>query len=90
MSGGNFSHLHYSIGDLAEDVERLIGSNTTGYSPETLRELQRAATVLRQAAVYVRRIDWMESGDDSEDTFHQRLAEDLAAIPGLNDADKRA
>jgi hypothetical protein len=32
---------------------------------------------LNQALIYAQRIDWLVSGDDGEDTFHARLAEDL-------------
>ena len=44
---------------------------------ETLIEFKKAVEVLRLAAIYVHRIDWMLSGDDGEDNFHERLAEDL-------------
>ena len=32
---------------------------------------------MRAAAIYAQRIDWLVSGDDGEETFHQRLAEEL-------------
>ena len=48
--------------------------------PETKREFQRGYVLLRLAEVYAQRIDWLQSGDDGEDTFHERLAEDLEAL----------
>lgn len=32
------------------------------------------------ASVYAQRVDWLICGDDSEESFHERLAEDLAKI----------
>jgi hypothetical protein len=36
--------------------------------------------ILKNAFVYTQRIDWLLSGDDSEESFHQRLKEDLKNI----------
>ena len=47
------------------------------FSKETLSEFKTAVKLLRKAAVYAQRIDWLLSGDDGEETFHQRLEEDL-------------
>jgi hypothetical protein len=35
---------------------------------------------LHKAQIYVQRIDWLVSGDDSEDSFHQRLAQDIQRL----------
>jgi hypothetical protein len=32
------------------------------------------------AQIYAQRIDWLVSGDDNEDSFHKRLAKDLAEV----------
>lgn len=47
------------------------------FSKETLSEFKTAVELLRKAAVYAQRIDWLLSGDDGEEEFHQRLEEDL-------------
>ena len=47
------------------------------FSKETLSEFKTAVELLRKAAVYAQRIDWLLSGDDGEETFHKRLKEDL-------------
>ena len=45
---------------------------------ETFNKVCRNAIAhLKLAKVYVHRLDWMLSGDDSEDSFKQRLKEDL-------------
>jgi len=33
---------------------------------------------LELAGIYLQRIDWLVSGDDSEESFHERLQEDLS------------
>lgn len=47
------------------------------WSEETLQEFRRGIAVLKRAIVYAQRIDWLLSGDDGEDTFHERLKEEL-------------
>lgn len=50
------------------------------YKPETLQKFKDAYRLLRTAFIYLHRIDWMISDDDSEGTFHQRLKTDLEAL----------
>lgn len=81
MSGGHFNYNQSNISDIANEIERLILTNDPtnwyGYSPETLEEFKKAVILLREAYIYVHRIDWLISGDDGEVTFHERLKEDL-------------
>ena len=51
--------------------------NRYGYTEETLAEFRKGIEMLKQAEVYAQRIDWLLSGDDGEETFHNRLKEDL-------------
>jgi hypothetical protein len=50
------------------------------YEPETIEEFRKAIKVLREAAVYAQRIDWLLCGDDGEETFHKRLKEELGKL----------
>lgn len=50
------------------------------YSPETIAKFKEGYKKLREAYIYAQRIDWLLSGDDGEDTFHERLAEDLEEL----------
>ena len=47
---------------------------------ETVQAFQQALQTLRRATVYAQRIDWLLSGDDSEDCFLRRLKEDLKKL----------
>jgi hypothetical protein len=89
MSGGFFEYQQYRLGYIADAVGQLIRDNHSqelndwgnpkgrGYSDETIAEFKRGVELLNQALIYAQRIDWLVSGDDGEDTFHARLAEDL-------------
>lgn len=47
------------------------------YPDDIIAEFKNAIHYLKMAKIYTQRIDWMVSGDDSEDSFRQRLKEDL-------------
>ena len=47
------------------------------YERKTIDIMKRAVYVLRMAYIYAKRIDWMLSGDDSEESWVKRLEEDL-------------
>jgi len=96
MSGGHFDYQQYRLIAIADEVEHLIESNDDetlnewgdpkgrGYTPQTIVRFREGLRFLRLAAIYAQRIDWLVSGDDGEDSFHQRLAEDLADFEGLS------
>jgi hypothetical protein len=79
MSGGHFNHNQGKLTIIAETIESEIRINSSvhHFSPETIKEFEQAVTLLRTAYVYVQRIDWLLSADDSEETFHKRLQEEL-------------
>ena len=82
MSGGHFNYAQYKIGDIADSIEQLIFDDSEDsdgrYSDETISEFRTALRLLRRAEIYAQRIDWLVSCDDGEETFHKRLALDLA------------
>jgi len=89
MSGGHFDYDQYRIGVIADEVEQLIDSNEDDsigewgekrgsfYRKEVIDEFKTGLGLLRRAAIYAQRIDWLVSGDDGEDSFLERLEEDL-------------
>ena len=93
MSGGHFDYSQHFINDIADEIEEEIRNNKKKndwisderweekgkqqFSDETIKEFKKAVKVLRKAYVYAHRIDWLLSGDDGEETFHERLEEDL-------------
>lgn len=85
MSGGTFDYMQYRLYEIAQTIEHIIENNDkeneygykTQYSQQTLDKFKEGVKLLRQAEVYAQRIDWLYAGDDGEETFHQRLEEDL-------------
>lgn len=47
-------------------------------SDETINAMKEAYRQIRIAEIYATRVDWMMSGDDSEESFSERVKEDLA------------
>lgn len=47
-------------------------------SDETINAMKEAYRQIRMAEIYAERVDWMMSGDDSEECFRERIKEDLA------------
>lgn len=50
------------------------------FKPETIEKFKEAYRKLQEAYIYAQRIDWLLSGDDGEETFHERLKEDLEEL----------
>lgn len=47
------------------------------YSEEALDQFKIAVDILKEAYIYAQRIDWLLSGDDSEEAFLIRLKNEL-------------
>lgn len=54
--------------------------NSYGYSKETIKEFKKGLAILRKAYIYAQRIDWLLSDDDGEESFHERLKEELSNL----------
>ena len=89
MSGGHFNYKQYELNMLADEVERLIATNDdsrlndwgdrigAGYSLETIAKFSECAAALRRCEAMLQRIDWLHSGDDGEETFHERWKKEV-------------
>ena len=82
MSGGYFDYVQYQIKDAADKLETVIreADDEQSYSIETIQEFVEGYQYLVYAAAFLHRIDWLLSGDDGEENFHKRLAEDIDKI----------
>lgn len=47
------------------------------YSDEVITEFKNAVDILKKAYVYSNRVDYLLSGDDGEESFKERLKNDL-------------
>ena len=50
------------------------------YPDEVIAKFKDAVNILNIAEVYAHRIDWLLSGDDGEESFLERLDEDLEKL----------
>ena len=92
MSGGHFDYYQHHINDIVASIQKVIDDNDSEQTDEygnpfsyhlsekTISEFKNAVAVLRRASVYAQRVDWLVSGDDSEEDFHDRLLDDLSEI----------
>jgi hypothetical protein len=96
MSGGHFDYNQYKIRDIADSVEQIIRNNNKKkehpieysweseyyyeYPPEVIEKFKEGLVILKLAEVYAQRIDWLLSGDDGDETFLERLKEDLDGL----------
>ena len=77
MSGGHFDYVQYRIAQAADEVEQDIRKYGKDFSSEIISKMGETEHCLRRASEMLQRVDWLISGDDGEDTFHERLKEDL-------------
>jgi hypothetical protein len=88
MSGGFFRGSRWAIGDVRQDIERLVETNekpngwgeVRNYSPAILNKFREAIAALLRAEVMTERIDYLVSGDDGENDFHKRWTQELQAL----------
>ena len=88
MSGGYFDYQDSYLEGIAERMDELIKDQEAEqcherYDPEALAIFKDAATQLHRLSIVVHRVDWLVSGDDGEDSFFERLEEDLKKIGGF-------
>ena len=89
MSGGYFNHQQHRITDIVEEIEELIENNDRTdlnewgdpvgyqYGPETVEKFKYAVELLKRAAIAAHRIDYLVSGDDGEESFHERWDKEM-------------
>lgn len=80
MSGGQWNYRHDDLFRAADEIEKMAARNPYGDTADTIAEYSRAARVMREAAIYWRRIDWLVSCDDGPESFHRRLQKELTAL----------
>ena len=83
MSGGEFEYVQDRISVVADEFEENLEhyAEYEYISPRVLASFKETIYLLRVAAVRLQRADWLISGDDGEETYWQRMANDLKKIP---------
>ena len=82
MSGGQWNYIQYAIDDLADQMVREFKSQSELMDETTQSHYVTCYRELKKISVYLQRLDWLLSYDDSQETYHERLAEDLEDTKG--------
>jgi hypothetical protein len=81
MSGGHFNYGCFRISEFANELQHEIDVNDDdtkdrygdyrgyGYSPETVARLKVAQALIAKAGKLAREIEWLYSGDHSEESY---------------------
>ena len=80
MSGGSLDYFYSNFEEPLGTISKEIKWGKNKWAPETLLEFQNAVKYLKIAQVYSLRVEWLLSGDDGEDSFIERLKEELAEL----------
>lgn len=76
MSGGYFDYKQYAMIEIAEAIGNKIAVGSS-LSDRTIEIMKDAYKQIRIAHIYAQRVDWMVSGDDSQEGMQQSLEADL-------------
>jgi hypothetical protein len=77
MSGGSLDYFYSRIDEPIQIISEKIKWGKKIWSLKTLRKFNMAIKYLRVAQIYSKRIEWLLSGDDGEESFHERLKDEL-------------
>lgn len=77
MSGGSMNYFAFTFDEPLAIISKEIKWGKNKWTPETLLEFQNAVNYLKLAQIYSRRVEWILSGDDGENSFIKRLKEEL-------------
>lgn len=80
MSGGHFEYKQHQIREIKDSIQHLIEDNADleePYPEDIIEEFKNAVKCLKLAYTYSQRIDWLVSGDDGNESFREKLKEEL-------------
>jgi len=79
MSGGAFDYLQrrYEWQEAIERIEDITKENHSELRLDVIEEFKNGLRIIKEAQVYLERIDFLLSDDDGEDSFLKRLKSDL-------------
>lgn len=84
MSGGHFNgsgYVYYQVNQFADELENEIENNheidefnyARNFNDEVIFELKKYIPELKKVSEIMRAIDYLYSGDDSEDSFLRKI-----------------
>lgn len=95
MSGGSFGYKQHHILDLIEQMDEILTrvekepsnefecnslknyiDDIDSFKSVVITNIQH----LKMAHLYTQRLDWFVSGDDGEESFYERIQEDIESL----------
>ena len=73
MSGGSMNYFAFTFDEPLAIISKEIKWGKNKWTPETLLEFQNAVNYLKLAQIYSRRVEWLLSGDDGEDSLWEEI-----------------
>ena len=80
MSGGSLDYFYFRFEDPLEKISKEIKWGKNKWSPEVLSEFQNALKYLKIAQAYSHDVEWLLSGDYSDDSFLESIKEELEEL----------
>lgn len=79
MSGGYFEYNQYRLVDIINSLDERENSIKPDEKFDEVTEdlIQDTKVIALLAKIFLQRVDWLLSGDDSSGTFKERIKEDL-------------
>lgn len=85
MSGGTFDYVEFRLQEVQDKLQKVINGNdgsdpevyANNYKPETIKALQEIVQLVQIAQISIHRADYLIAGDDSEESFHKNLTEEI-------------
>ena len=75
MSGGSFNYAFRWTEGFAEELEVKLHENRHKFEPLTLKKLKEIERLARYTAQLMREAEWLCSGDTSDNSFLERVAD---------------
>lgn len=82
MSGGAFDYLQrrYQWQEAIKRIEHITEENHSELRLDVIEEFKKGLRIIKEAQIYLERIDCLLSDDDGEDSFLKKLKSDLEQL----------
>jgi hypothetical protein len=84
MSGGSFDYAYSRVTSFVYDLDdRLTDPEYLSFSPEVMIKLREIKDIAANTAELMRAVEWLYSGDDSEECFLRKVGDQQSEIVSL-------
>ena len=73
MSGGSFDYAYSKVNYFVDDLDDKLKYIPDEFSPEVMTKLREIKDIAATTAALMRAVEWLYSGDDSEECFLRKV-----------------